>query len=187
MKLNVILENKASLLKWQDTVMGILPDNFDVALDQRLKGKTFKDDPDELEPRIVVSRNGKELFQLSVDRADNSFFDQMHVYGDNIGLNVRLSASRLDSELKLFMKVFDLRRKLGNLLTGKTVQIVARDKGKHGLALEANDKKTFVTVLIDDPYKATVSKSRLFGGKQAVGTTNKGDDAIIALVEKGFE
>lgn len=112
MKINALLEEvtRNDILLCQEKVIDVLPDNFDIGLDERnVDGGIGVWTSNKLV--VTVTRNGKELFTIRPLNPP----DRYRVDGKEIkSFNVTVSA--LQAELANVMIVFDLRRKLMNLI-----------------------------------------------------------------------
>lgn len=191
MKLNALLEDneqaRNDLLRWQQKLIDVFPDSFEVGLAVRApytSGETFN--------VVTVARNGKELFYFDTRRSSIDFYSTMSVCGEDIR-SFSVSVKDLQDSVNKLMLMYNLQRKISNLLSDAKCIIYKDRKKTNTLAIEVQSKThgySQGSVIVE--YKINVVtyyvkvKTSFGWKKNDVGST-KDMAKAIDLVEKAFK
>jgi len=178
-------QDRKDLLRWQQKLMDVFPDSYDVGLEVRApytKGQAFN--------VVTVARNGKELFYFDTQRSSDSFFSTMGVCGDHVR-HFTIGVTNLQKNINDLMLMYELQRKIGNLLSDAKCIIDKDRKKQDTLVIEVQSKSKLngqaVMVLYNTKTLIfTVTTEGGFTTKKTLGTT-KDMTKALDLVETGFK
>lgn len=188
MKIGPLLENeqdRKDLLHWQQKLMDVFPDSYDVGLATRApytKGEAFN--------VVTVARNGKELFYFDTRSSSIDFFSTMGVCGDHVR-HFSVGVTDLQKSVNVLMLMYELQRKISNLLSDAKC-IIDKDRKKSEtfvVEVQSKTKRDGQAVMVYYGVKQmtfSVSTEGGFNHKKDFGST-KDMNKALGLVEKAFK
>lgn len=180
-------QDRKDLLHWQEKLMDVFPESYDVGLATRApytKGEAIN--------VVTVARGGKELFYFDTRRSSGSFHQSMGVCGEMIR-PFTIDVRDLQKSVNWLMLMYELQRKISNLLSDAKC-IIEKDRRKiNALVVEVQSKTHgFDNGHVKVEYKPNVGtyyvkvKNTLGLHASDVGSTRDMAKAID-LVEKAFK
>ena len=183
-------QDRKDLLHWQQQLMGVFPDSYDVGLATRNPyGDVATRSPysDGEFNVVTVARNSKELFYFDTRRSSDSFYSSIGVCGEDIR-HFSIDAKDLQKSINSLMLIYELKRKVTNLMPNLVKCVIKKDNvrgSRSVLDLEIFSQAPSldfirVTLLRDDTYVVNVKESTM----RRVIVSTKFDYKIIGMIEK---